>query len=146
MTLRLLVAEDHLEDVELLRAALEEAPLPCELHAVRDGEDALAFLGKREPFESAPDVHLVLLDLNMPRLRGLDVLREVRSSERWRDLTVIILTTSDAPHDVEASYAAGANAFVTKPVDFATFFDVTHAVTSYYAGMLGVAHRASTST
>ncbi len=146
MTLRLLLAEDHLEDVELLRAALEEAPMPCELFAVRDGEEALAFLRKLGGFEDAPDVHLVLLDLNMPRLRGLDVLREVRANEGWRNLAVIVLTTSDAPHDIEASYAAGANAFVTKPVDFTTFFDVTHAVTRYYATMLGVTQRATTCT
>ena len=118
--LNILLVEDNLDHAELLRRTLEQFPAANALHHVEDGEAALDYIFGRGNFVDraqfpAPD--LVLLDLRLPRLDGLDVLRHVRSHPTCHRTPIVVLTTSDADHDVAAAYEYQANGFVSKPVD-----------------------------
>jgi CheY-like chemotaxis protein len=116
--LKILLVEDNPDHAELVRRGLERLPVASSLHHVEDGESALAYLlgaGAERARFPAPD--LVLLDLRLPRLAGLEVLRQVKSHPTLRSTPVVVLTTSDAERDVAAAYEYHANIYVTKPVD-----------------------------
>jgi two-component system response regulator len=118
--IHILLVEDNPDHAELLRRELESSPLACQLHHVMDGEAARDYVFARDRYSDrarfpAPD--LLLLDLRLPRLDGMEVLRLVRSGEATRTLPVVVLTTSDAERDVAAALAAGADGFLTKPAD-----------------------------
>ncbi|MFA9461942.1 response regulator [Thiohalorhabdus sp. Cl-TMA] len=120
----ILLAEDSAEDVDLIHEAFEIHDLPVELHPVRDGVEALRFLRREADYADAPWPGLMLLDLNMPRKDGREVLAEVKSDAELRHLPVLILTTSDAEADIVESYNRRANAYLTKPTDFDDFLDL----------------------
>jgi len=113
----ILLVEDDPNDVELTRRALQRAKLQNRLWIVTDGEQALAFLRREGQHRGVPRPDLLLLDLRLPRLDGRDVLLRIREEPRWRRLSVIVLTASDAEHEQLATLAA--DGFLTKPVDFA---------------------------
>jgi CheY-like chemotaxis protein len=116
----------------MIREAFEENKVRNELHVCSDGEDALVFLRQEGPHEAAPRPDLVLLDLNLPRRDGREVLAEIKADERLRTIPVVILTTSEAEEDVLRSYALHANAYVTKPVDFDRFIDVVRQIDEFF--------------
>lgn len=116
-----LLVEDNSGDRDLTHEAFRLADIRCHLHAVEDGEQALAFLRCTGPYETAPRPALVLLDLNLPRKSGHEVLREIKSDARLRKIPVVIMTTSDSDSDLENCYHLGANSYITKPVDFDVF-------------------------
>jgi CheY-like chemotaxis protein len=120
---RILLAEDDPLGVELTLAALEEFHLVNEIQVVHDGEEALDYLYRRGPFAAlAPgNPALVLLDLKMPKIDGLEVLRQIRADEALRLIPVVVLTSSREEHDILASYTTGVNAYVVKPLDFTEF-------------------------
>lgn len=130
--LHLLLVEDSRTDVELTEEALASAQIETELHVVGDGEAALAFLRGQPPHEGARRPDLVLLDLNMPRMDGREVLRELKQDERLRSIPVIVLTTSGAHEDVGEAYARGANAYVRKPVHFEDFIATMRAIEAFW--------------
>ena len=113
----ILLVEDDPNDVELTRRALQRAKLQNRLWIVTDGEQALAFLRREGQHRGVPRPDLLLLDLRLPLLDGRDVLLRIREEPRWRRLSVIVLTASDAEHEQIATLAA--DGFLTKPVDFA---------------------------
>jgi CheY-like chemotaxis protein len=113
----ILLVEDDPNDVELTRRALQRAKLQNRLWIVTDGEQALAFLRREGQHRGVPRPDLMLLDLRLPHLDGRDVLLRIREEPRWRRLSVIVLTASDAEHEQLATLAA--DGFLTKPVDFA---------------------------
>jgi CheY-like chemotaxis protein len=118
--LNILLVEDNLDHAELLRRTLEEFPAANALYHVEDGEAALDYIFGRGNFADRaqfPAPHLVLLDLRLPRLDGLEVLRHVRRHPTCHRTPIVVLTTSDAEHDVAAAYEYQANGFVSKPVD-----------------------------
>ena len=127
-----LLVEDDPGDVLMIREAFEENKVRSELHVCSDGEDALVFLRQEGPHEAAPRPDLVLLDLNLPRRDGREVLAEIKADERLRTIPVVILTTSEAEEDVLRSYALHANAYVTKPVDFDRFIDVVRQIDEFF--------------
>ena len=129
---RVLLVEDNEADVRLTREALREAGEDVRLSTVADGEQALAFLRREAGFAEAPRPDLVLLDLNLPRKNGLEVLAELRADERLACIPVIVLTSSAAQHDIDACYARGANAFVVKPQDLDAFMDLIGAIRSFW--------------
>ena len=129
---RVLVVEDNDADVRLTREALREAGENVRLSAVGDGEQALTYLRREEGFGEAPRPDLVLLDLNLPRKSGLEVLDEMRADERLASIPVIVLTSSAARQDVEACYARGANAFVVKPQELDAFMDLIGAIRGFW--------------
>ncbi len=120
----ILLVEDNPDDVELTRIAFAEANIANALTVVGDGAAALDYLFARgEHADRNPDdlPSIVLLDLNLPKVDGREVLQAIRSHERTRSLPVVVMTTSAEPFDVEASYALGANSYIRKPVDFGQF-------------------------
>lgn len=132
-TFTVLLVEDDPADANLAKRALRRGPVPCDVHLVRDGVEAMEFLRRQgERFAAAPRPHLVLLDLNMPRKDGREVLSEVRADEGLKSIPVVVLTTSDVERDIEASYAHGANSYLTKPMDVEDFFALIHAVQHYW--------------
>jgi CheY-like chemotaxis protein len=129
---RVLLVEDNEADVRLTREALREAGENVRLSAVSDGDLALAYLRREDGFTDVPRPDLVLLDLNLPRKNGLEVLEEMRADERLACIPVIVLTSSSARQDVEACYARGANAFVVKPLELDEFMDLIGAIRGFW--------------
>ena len=120
----ILLVEDNADDIELTRIAFAEAQLDHRLDVVRDGAEALDYLFARGTHAHRDPARLpaiVLLDLNLPKVDGREVLQAIRASEATRNLPVVVLTTSTEPFDVDASYALGANSYIRKPVDFERF-------------------------
>jgi two-component system response regulator len=129
--IQILLVEDDAGDVLMTREALAESKLLNELHVVSDGREAIDFLtAAAEGRGVRPD--LVLLDLNLPRIDGREVLQFVKGDERLRRIPVVILTTSSAEEDIIRSYDLHANAYVTKPVDFEQFMDVVRKVDEFF--------------
>jgi two-component system response regulator len=120
----ILLVEDNPDDEELTLAALKSNHIANRVIVVRDGQEALDFLFKQGAFAdraAATDPRLVLLDLNLPAVNGLEVLKALRKNNKTRLLPVVVLTTSNQEEDILRSYEFGANSFVRKPVEFATF-------------------------
>ena len=132
---RVLLVEDNEADVRLTREALREAGENVRLSAVGDGDQGLAYLRRQEGFAEAPRPDLVLLDLNLPRKNGLEVLDEMRADAALAVIPVIMLTSSAARQDVQAAYAHGANAFVVKPQDLDSFMDLIDAIRGFWLGV-----------
>jgi two-component system response regulator len=131
----ILLVEDNPADIEITRRALRESATPVELRVVRDGQEAVDYLLRQgahaqDPAWRLPD--LVLLDLNLPRLDGREVLERIRATPQFRSVPVIVLTTSRRPEDVRGVYAAGANTYIEKPQDFAHFVEVLRTVRRYW--------------
>lgn len=131
-TFDILLVEDDPGDAGLTKAALAQARILCKLHHVSDGVEAMAFLRRQGIHANAPTPHLVLLDLNMPRMSGREVLAAMRGDEALHKIPVVVLTTSDVEADIETSYELGANSFITKPVDIDQFIDSIKAVGDYW--------------
>jgi len=129
---RVLLVEDNEADVRLTREALREAGENVRLSSVGDGEQALAYLRRLDGFADAPRPDLVLLDLNLPRKNGLEVLDELRADPSLAPIPVIMLTSSAARSDVEAAYARGANAFVVKPLELDAFMELIGAIRGFW--------------
>ena len=120
----ILLVEDNPDDVELTRLAFEESKIANKLVVVGDGAAALDYLfakGRYSDRDPAQLPSIVLLDLNLPKVDGREVLQAIRANESTRTLPVVVLTTSTEPFDVEASYALGVNSYIQKPVDFEQF-------------------------
>lgn len=131
-----LLVEDDPGDVVLVTEAFEHNKVSNVLHTVQDGVEALAFLRREAPYEDAPVPDLVLLDLNLPRKDGREVLEEVKDDERLRRIPVVVLTTSKAEEDVLRSYDLHANAYVTKPVDFERFIEVVRQIDEFFVSVV----------
>jgi CheY-like chemotaxis protein len=131
---RLLIVEDSESDIELLREALAEGEPGIELDVVRHGEDALAFLRRQDPFADAQRPDLVVLDLNLPRLGGFEVLRALREDvdARLRRLPVIVFTTSGSRDDVDQAYDLHASSFVTKPTAFDQYLETVRCLREFW--------------
>lgn len=112
-----LVAEDNRADVRLIREAMELCGIKATLRFVRDGDQAMAYLRREEPYADAPRPGVIFLDLNLPRKDGREVLAEIKADPDLRRIPVVVLTTSAADEDVLTSYSDHANCYVTKPAD-----------------------------
>ena len=134
MKRRMLLVEDNEDDIELTVRALEKNRLENELVIARDGTEALDYLFHTGKFEGSHDEppEVVLLDLKLPGLSGLEVLQRIRADERTRMLPVVILTSSSEDRDIVESYKLGANSFVQKPVDFSEFLEATKQLGMYW--------------
>ncbi|MBI5017510.1 MAG: response regulator [Deltaproteobacteria bacterium] len=128
----ILLVEDNPGDVRLTREALKEGKICNNLHVVLDGVEALAYVRRQGPYAEAVKPDLILLDLNLPRKNGLEVLDELKADEDLRRIPVVVLTTSSAEKDVMASYNLHANCFVTKPVDMDQFITVVKSVEDFW--------------
>jgi len=139
--IEVLLVEDDPGDVLMTREAFEHNKLSNILHVVNDGEQAIAFLTRQGEFDGAPRPDLILLDLNLPRKDGREVLKEIKADDELRSIPVVILTTSEAEEDVLRSYNLHANAYVTKPVDFERFIGVVRDIDEFFVSVVKLPHR-----
>jgi CheY-like chemotaxis protein len=128
----ILLVEDSPADVDLTREALEDAKVRNTLHVVEDGVEALAFLRRDGQYAGAPRPDLILLDLNLPKKDGREVLAEIKADPTLRRIPVVILTTSEAEQDILRSYDLHANCYVTKPVDLEQFITVIRSIENFW--------------
>jgi CheY-like chemotaxis protein len=139
--IQVLLVEDDPGDVLMTREAFEDYKLRNQLHVVNDGEQAMAFLRNEGEYADLPRPDLVLLDLNLPRMDGRQVLDAIKSDPELSSIPVVVLTTSEAEDDVLRSYSLHANAYVTKPVDFERFIDVVRQIDDFFVSVVRLPRR-----
>lgn len=130
--IQILLVEDNPTDVLVTREALSTAGIRNRLSVVDNGEDAIRFLKREEQFRDAPQIDIVLLDLNVPRRNGIEVLAEIKADKHLRKTPVVILTTSRASEDVQRAYALYASSYLVKPLGLNEFRDMLRAVEDYW--------------
>jgi chemotaxis family two-component system response regulator Rcp1 len=130
--IEILLVEDSATDVMLAQEALADAKVSNNLSVVKDGVEAMAFLRKEREYSDTPRPDLILLDLNMPRKEGREVLAEVKADEDLRNIPVVVLTTSQDQEDVLNAYGLHANCYISKPVDFDQFANVVRAIDQFW--------------
>jgi CheY-like chemotaxis protein len=130
--LHILLVEDDPGDVLMTQEAFEHHKITNPLHVVTDGVAAMEFLRGRGRYADAPRPGLILLDLNLPKMDGREVLAEIKSDDNLRSIPVVVLTTSSAEEDILRSYNTYANAYVTKPVDLLRFMDVVRQIEDFF--------------
>jgi CheY-like chemotaxis protein len=134
--IEVLLVEDDPGDVLMTQEAFEEHKVRNNLSVVNDGAEAIAFLRREGQYADAPRPDLVLLDLNLPRRDGREVLAEIKNDPQLRQIPVVVLTTSQADEDIVRSYELHANAYVTKPVDFDRFIKVVHQIDDFFVSVV----------
>jgi two-component system response regulator len=128
----ILMAEDNPTDVLIAREGFLSAKMHNTLHVADDGIEALQFLRQRGKYADAPRPDLIVLDLNMPRKNGHEVLAEIKADEQFREIPVVVLTTSKAQEDITKAYALHANCYISKPVDFDEFTKVVQTIQDFW--------------
>jgi two-component system, chemotaxis family, response regulator Rcp1 len=128
----ILLVEDNPGDARLTREALAMSKVQNHLHHVRDGEEALSFLRHKGEYGDAPTPDLVLLDLNLPRRHGREVLEDIKNDPALAHIPVVVLTSSEAEEDILRSYRLHANCFITKPVDLEQLTKVVHGIEQFW--------------
>jgi chemotaxis family two-component system response regulator Rcp1 len=134
--LEVLLVEDSPGDVRLTKEALKDAKVHINLGVVRDGIDAMAFLMREGEYATAPRPDLILLDLNLPKKDGREVLREIKENQELKSIPVVILTTSASEADILRSYLLHANCYITKPVNLDGFLTVVKSIDSFWLSVV----------
>ncbi|MBP5974508.1 response regulator [Brasilonema sp. CT11] len=132
MPIEILLVEDNPGDVRLTEIALEDSKISVNLNVVVDGVEAIAFLRKQENYTQVPTPGIILLDLNLPRKDGREVLAEIKADHTLKRIPVVVLTTSRAEEDVLKAYNLCANCYISKPVDFDQFVKIVHSIESFW--------------
>ena len=135
-SINILLVEDNPADAELTRLAMEDVKLINTLHIVSDGVGAMDFLYRRGAFVDAPRPDLILLDLNLPRKDGREVLAEIKIDENLKTIPIVILTSSSAEEDILRTYKLHANAFISKPVDLDQFIRVVRSIEEFWIAIV----------
>ena len=128
----LLLVEDNPGDVRLTQEALKESSMNVNLNVAKDGVEALDFLYHKGPFGDAPRPDLILLDLNLPRKSGREVLSEIKSDPKLKRIPVLVMTTSRAEQDIQRAYQLNANCYITKPMDLDDFLRTVRAIEEFW--------------
>ncbi|MFI5906907.1 response regulator [Dactylosporangium sp. NPDC051541] len=136
LPIEVLLVEDDPGDVLMTQEAFEEHKVRNKLNVVQDGEEALAYLRREGKYADAPRPDLILLDLNLPRVDGREVLGVIKEDQDLRRIPVVVLTTSQADEDILRSYSLHANAYVTKPVDFDSFIAVVRQIDEFFVSVV----------
>ncbi len=131
-----MLVEDNTADIRLTQEALREGRIANSLYVVKDGEQAMMYLYKQAPFTNALSPDLILLDLNIPKKNGLEVLEEIKKDPLLKPIPVVILTTSASEQDVAKTYAHDANCYITKPVDFEQFINVIKIIDDFWLSVV----------
>ncbi|WP_427163026.1 response regulator [Aliinostoc sp. HNIBRCY26] len=132
MPIQVLLVEDNPGDVELTRIALEDSKISVNLNVVEDGVEAMAFLRKQDKYADAPHPDIVLLDLNLPKKDGREVLAEIKTDDNFKRIPVVVLTTSQAEEDILRAYNLAANCYIAKPVDFDQFVRIVQSIENFW--------------
>ncbi|MFZ1060197.1 MAG: response regulator [Candidatus Rokuibacteriota bacterium] len=144
--IEILLVEDNPADVRLMQEALREGKVRNNMSVVPDGVEAMAFLRREGTYGNAPRPNLILLDLNLPRKNGREVLAEVKADDDLKAIPVVVLTTSAASEDILTSYSLHANCYITKPVDLDQFLRVVRSVNDFWLNIVklpnGISDRA----
>ena len=134
--IEILLVEDNPGDARLAKEALKEAKVHNNLNVAKDGEEAMEFLHRRGKHQQAPRPDLILLDLNLPRKDGREVLAEIKAHDDIKRIPVVVLTTSEAEEDVLKAYNLNANCYVTKPVDLDQFIGVVKSIENFWLSVV----------
>lgn len=132
MPIEVLLVEDNPGDANLTRLALEDSKISVNLNVVEDGVEAIAFLQKQEQYAHMPHPDIILLDLNLPRKDGREVLAEIKADPLFKRIPVVVLTTSQAEEDILKAYNLSANCYITKPVDFDQFVKIVQSIEQFW--------------
>ncbi|BAY93542.1 response regulator [Tolypothrix sp. LEGE 11397] len=132
MPIEVLLVEDNPGDALLTRIALEDSKISVNLNVVEDGVEAMAFLRKQDKYADVPHPDIVLLDLNLPKKDGREVLAEIKGDAHLRRIPVVVLTTSQAEEDILKAYNLAANCYITKPVDFDQFVRIVRSIENFW--------------
>jgi two-component system, chemotaxis family, response regulator Rcp1 len=138
--IEILLVEDSPGDIRLTQEAFKDAKVHVNLHVALDGADAMAFLGREGKHAKAPRPDLILLDLNLPKKDGREVLKEVKESPALKSIPVVVLTTSDSEADVLRSYELHANCYITKPVGLEGFLKVVKSIDNFWLSVVKLPH------
>jgi len=136
----ILLVEDSPGDADLAKEALEDSKLKNNLFTVVDGEAALDFLYKRAPYENVPRPDLILLDLNLPKKDGREVLKEIKEHPELKRIPVVVLTTSRAEEDILKTYNLHANCYIAKPLDLDKFLEVVKTIENFWMSIVVLPH------
>jgi CheY-like chemotaxis protein len=134
--IKILLVEDNDGDIFLTLEALKEARIDNHIDVVKDGEKALQYLNKENEFANAETPDLILLDINLPKIDGKEVLARIKKDDVLKVIPVVMLTTSDSERDIRDSYQSHANCYITKPVDFQKFMDVVQTVKNFWINIV----------
>lgn len=130
--IEILLVEDNPGDIRLTQEVLKEGKIRNHLNVVEDGEKAIAFLQRLEPYSQAPHPDLILLDLNLPRRNGLEVLKIIKTNQSLKHIPVIVFTTSQAEEDIIGAYNLYANCYITKPIDLSQFIRSVKSIEDFW--------------
>src|SRR5437867_1641698 len=139
--IEILLVEDSVTDELMVKAAFEYVKVAIHLHVVDNGVDAIAFLRHEGPQANAPGVHLILLDLNLPKKNGQEVLAEIKADEQLRTIPVVVLTSSQAEADILQAYGLYANCYITKPMDLAGFAEAIRTIEHFWFAVASLPQR-----
>lgn len=134
--IKILLVEDNEGDIVLTMQALKKANVTNGLSIVRDGDEALKYLRNKGKFENSETPDLILLDINLPKVDGIEVLTEIKNDENLRVIPVVMLTTSESENDIVRSYNNHANCYITKPVDFKKFMEVVQMIKDFWISIV----------
>lgn len=132
----ILLVEDNPGDARLCHEALKESKILNNLNIAKDGQEALDYIFKTNGFENAKTPDLIILDLNLPKVNGKDVLKKIKQNERTKTIPVVILTSSKAEEDIVKTYKLYANSYITKPLDFEQFVDIVKEINQFWLGIV----------
>ena len=135
-TIEILIVEDNEGDKNIIEQAFRRAVTPYRLSIATDGQQAIDFLKKQKQYNQAPDIHMIILDINLPRKSGMEVLQEVRSNLKTQQIPVIILTSSQSQRDIGAFYKNHANCFLTKPIRLDEFNSILNKMVDFWLGVV----------
>lgn len=130
--IQILLVEDNPADISLCNEALSESKMANTLHVVGDGEEAMDFLYRKNGFEQAPRPDLILLDLNLPKMDGREVLEKIKNDDALKEIPVVVLSSSAADMDIARSYKMHANCYVVKPLDFQQFVNIVRNIQEFW--------------
>lgn len=136
-----LLIEDSFDDVFLMKEVLKESKININLHVVPDGEKALDFIFKNEPYKEVPTPDLIMLDLNLPKIDGREVLLKLKTDEKLKTIPIVVLTTSQTEEDINTAYSTNANCYITKPVDLQQFIKVLNTIEEFWFTIVRLPHR-----
>ncbi|HUQ67289.1 MAG TPA: response regulator [Flavitalea sp.] len=134
--IEILLVEDNEGDIVLTIEALKKAKIQNAIHVVRDGDEALDFLKKRDKYINAVTPDIILLDINLPKMDGTEILSLIKKDDHLKIIPVIMLTTSDSEHDIVQAYSNHANCYITKPIDIKSFIKVIRTIKNFWISIV----------